>query len=202
MFPLGMVLFPGALLPLHVFEPRYRALVRDCVAGEPEFGVVLIDRGHEVGGDDQRRSIGTMARLLQVGEMPDGRFMVQAVGVRRLRVTAWLPDDPYPLADVEDWRDEGESLASTDRVEELAGTLRRVRALASELGEDSGALDVQLAEDPTLASYQLCALAPLGAEDRYRLLSAPGPAERLDRLDELLADAAVLLQFRLDDGGG
>ncbi|MGZ4700329.1 MAG: LON peptidase substrate-binding domain-containing protein, partial [Ilumatobacteraceae bacterium] len=67
MFPLGTVLLPGVVLPLHVFEPRYQQLVRDCLdASEHEFGVVLIDRGSEVGGGDSRLPIGVIARLVQV----------------------------------------------------------------------------------------------------------------------------------------
>ncbi len=61
MFPLSAVLFPYASMPLHVFEPRYRALMRDCLAGDPRFGVVLIERGSEVGGGDQRSSRGRAA---------------------------------------------------------------------------------------------------------------------------------------------
>ena len=86
MFPLGSVLVPSAGLPLHVFEPRYRALVQDCLAGDREFGVVLIERGSEVGGDDVRTSVGTVARIVEATELPDGRWAVAAVGVRRVRV--------------------------------------------------------------------------------------------------------------------
>ena len=105
MFPLGGVLFPSMVLPLHVFEPRYRALVRDCLDGDGEFGVVLIERGSEVGGDDVRTDVGTMAHILQAEELDDGRWVVAAVGTRRLRVRSWLPDDPYPRAAVDDWPD-------------------------------------------------------------------------------------------------
>ena len=105
MFPLGTALVPSAGLPLHVFEPRYRALVKDCLAGVPEFGVVLIARGSEVGGGEVRTDLGTVARIVESAELPDGRWALVAVGVRRIRVTAWLPDDPYPRADVEDWPD-------------------------------------------------------------------------------------------------
>ena len=122
MFPLGTVLFPGALLPLHIFEERYRQLVKDCLADEPEFGVVLIDRGHEVGGGDVRREVGTVARILEVAELPDGRYFLQAAGVRRIRVQSWLDDAPYPRADVEEWPDEDASLATSERV---AGSGRR-----------------------------------------------------------------------------
>src|SRR5829696_5584015 len=100
MFPLGTVLLPGAYLPLHVFEPRYRALVRDCLEGDGEFGVALIERGQEVGGGDSRFDVACVARIVEAGEMPDGRWALGTVGVRRARVEAWLPDDPYPRAEV------------------------------------------------------------------------------------------------------
>jgi Lon protease-like protein len=202
MFPLGTVLFPGALLPLHVFEPRYRQLVKDCLAGEPEFGVVLIDRGHEVGGGDVRREVGTVARILEVNELPDRRYLLQAVGVRRIRVRSWLDDAPYPRAEIEEWPDEGASLVTTERVTEVANRGRRVRALASELHEGAGPLEIDIADDPLLASYHLCALAPVGPDDSYKLLACPGPVERLDGLDELLADAETVLRLRLGSGHG
>ena len=102
MFPLGTVLFPRAPLSLHVFEPRYRVMMHDCLRGDREFGVVLIERGSEVGGGDVRVSVGTLAQLVRSTELPDGRYSVHAVGVRRIRVRTWLDDDPYPRADVEE----------------------------------------------------------------------------------------------------
>ena len=86
MFPLGAVLFPSMVLPLHVFEPRYRALTRDCLAGDRRFGVVLIERGSEVGGGDVRFSVGTAAQIVEAAELPDGRFALGTVGVQRVRV--------------------------------------------------------------------------------------------------------------------
>ena len=106
MFPLGTVLLPFAHLPLHIFEPRYRALVKDVLAGEGEFGVVLIERGHEVGGGDVRFRVGTVARIVQSAELPDGRWLVDAVGTERFRIAEWLPEDPYPQALVEALDDE------------------------------------------------------------------------------------------------
>ena len=101
MFPLGTVLVPGQGLPLHVFEPRYRALVEACVAGDGCFGVVLIERGSEVGGGDVRFDIGTVARIREVAQAPDGRYAVAAVGTDRFRVVQWLDDDPFPRAEIE-----------------------------------------------------------------------------------------------------
>src|SRR5438552_13967117 len=105
MFPLGTVLFPFAPLPLHVFEPRHRALTRACLDGDREFGVVLIERGSEVGGNDVRTSVGTVATIVEAAELDDGCWVLGTVGGRRIRVRAWLPDEPYPRADVEDWPD-------------------------------------------------------------------------------------------------
>jgi Lon protease-like protein len=201
MFPLGSVLVPGLLLPLHVFEPRYRQLVRDCLAGDGEFGVVLIERGSEVGGGDVRTDAGTVARIVQADEMPDGRFAVGAVGVRRLRVERWLEDDPYPRAEVADWPDPDET-ATGDRTEaaEVAALLRRAAALRTELGEPAPPLDLELADDPTLASYQAIAVAPLGPVDQQALLCAPSVARRTEMLRDLLVDHIELLEARLSAG--
>src|SRR5688500_13997113 len=106
MFPLGSVLLPGMFLPLHVFEPRYRAMVEHCLAGDHEFGVVLIERGREVGGGDVRTHAGTVARIAEARQFADGRWALAAVGMRRIRVEAWLEDDPYPRAEVVEWPDE------------------------------------------------------------------------------------------------
>jgi Lon protease-like protein len=199
MFPLGTVLLPGGLLPLHVFEPRYRRLVEDALEGEAhEFGVVLIERGSEVGGGDQRTGVGTVARMLQVAQMADGRYALVVVGTQRVRVVAWLPDDPYPLADVEVWLDEGPDAPGLQaRVDEVASRLRSALALAVELGDSVADAELHLGDDPLLATYHLSGMAPLGPADRQRLLAAPGPDARLTLLTELLDGVEEVLAFRL-----
>jgi len=202
MFPLGSVLLPGAVLPLHVFEPRYRQLVIDCLAddsGDPEFGVALIERGWEVGGGDERSDVGTVARMVRVEALDGGRYAIVAVGTRRIRVNAWLPDDPYPIADVDDWPDDDVSQPGLDeRVDSMTSRLRQVLSLAAQLGEAPADIDLgMISEDPLVASYHLAALAPLGPADSYRLLCAPGPAARLDGLGAALDDVEAVLRFRL-----
>jgi Lon protease-like protein len=196
MFPLGTVLLPGAVLPLHVFEPRYRALLADCLAGEPEFGVVLIERGGEVGGGDVRRSVGTVARIVEVTGIPDGRSAVVSVGTRRLRVNEWLPEEPYPVADVDDWPDVDDR-SDSPSLEAVLGHLRRVLALQTELGDPAPPVATAVSDDPVLATYHASALAPLGPDDQYRLLAAPGPGARLALLDALLTEAEDALRFRI-----
>ena len=200
MFPLGSVLLPGDLLPLHIFEPRYRALVRHCLAAElPEFGVVLIERGREVGGGDVRRDVGTVARLVQLAETPDGRYAAIAVGVRRVRVTRWLADDPYPQAEVEDWPEaDDDPLDAGAFALTLEPRVRAAAALATRAGDPSGSADGKLQPDPVMGSYQLVTMAPLGAADRYELLCCPGPLARLHRLEGLLQDVEAVLRFRLE----
>jgi Lon protease-like protein len=199
MFPLGSVLLPGVVLPLHVFEPRYRALVRDCLAGDRSFGVVLIERGSEVGGGDVRTDAGTLARIVRVDELPGDRYALVAVGLHRIRVTRWLPDDPYPRAEVEPWPDEPGPAAGGDgaALAEVTALLRRAAALRAELGEPAPPLDVDLGDDPVVAGYRATALSPLGPADRHDLLCAATAGARLDRLRELLRDQIELLEARL-----
>jgi len=201
MFPLGSVLLPGGVLPLHVFEPRYRQMVIDCLQadGTPEFGQALITHGREAGGGDERAMIGTVAQMIQVEALDEERYALVAVGVRRIRINAWLPDDPYPLADVDDFPD-----LETDPPNlalDVAATHSRVLAtlaMAHEL--DDSAMDpaeIEISDDPLVATYHLAALAPIGPADRYRLLAADGPMQRLEILDGVLDDVEAMLKFRL-----
>jgi Lon protease-like protein len=202
-FPLpGSALFPGSVLPLHVFEPRYRQMVIDCLAadGTPEFGQVLITHGREAGGGDERSDVGTVAQMLQIEALDEQRYAVVAVGTRRIRVNAWLPDDPYPLADVDEWPDADPDAGGLDVL--VAASHARVRAalaLAAEL-DDVAPVDLaetEISDDPLVATYHLASLAPIGPADRYRLLTADGPLRRLDVLDEVLDDVEAMLKFRL-----
>jgi Lon protease-like protein len=202
MFPLGTVLFPTLFLPLHVFEPRYRELVRRCLADEsdPEFGVVLIERGSEVGGADVRTDVGTVARILEAAELDDGRWVLGTVGTRRIRVRRWLADDPFPRAETEDWDDGQTAIPLADAYAEATSLLRRVLALKAEVGETAPPATVELADDPLLGSYQLAALSSLGPADQQKLLAADTPEERLDETRRMLAEEADFLAQRLAMG--
>jgi Lon protease-like protein len=191
MFPLGSVLLPGMVLPLHVFEPRYRQLMRD-LGPSGEFGVVMIERGHEVGGGDIRADLGAVAQIVESEELDDGRWLVVAVGTRRIRVVSWAPDDPYPVADVEDWPDAPEDVD----LRPVRLGLDRILALAERLGVD--VVDADLSPSPVEAIYQAAIMAPLGPVDRLRLLACDGVAARADLLVQQLADLEDVLRFQLD----
>ena len=201
MFPLGSVLFPSLVLPLHIFEPRYRALITDVLAGGGEFGVCLIERGSEVGGDDVRFGVGTVARVREAAELPDGRWAVVAVGTRRIAVDRWLADDPYPRAEVTDLPDPTPDDDELHLLPEVTRLLRSALAKAAELGESGTPATIELSDDPVLASHQLAALAPIPTIDQYGLLAAGTVGLRLAGLHGRLLEAHEVLDLRIAGQG-
>jgi uncharacterized protein len=197
MFPLGLVLFPGMALPLHIFEPRYRQLVEDCLSGEPSFGVSLITHGKETGGGERRSDVSTLTRIIEVHRFDDGRFALTTVGLSRIRVLGWYADDPYPQAEIEPWPDESDGAVSG----EIGQTVRaQLRDLLAQIGGEAALQPLAGFPDDLDASeesFALCAMAPLDTHDRQRLLCAPGPLARLLLLSELLEEQADIVRFTL-----
>ncbi len=185
MFPLSTVLFPGALLMLQVFEPRYRRLLDDCMADDRIFGVVLIARGSEVGGGDERFSVATEARIEQAVPLATGRWTLAVSGRSRLAVDSWLADSPYPRAVVRELSSTGTVPGPT--LEAAASAVTRANALAAELGTGPGLrpLRPDPGGDPERRLWQLCDAAPLGQLDRQRLLEIDDLAERAEALRSL-----------------
>jgi Lon protease-like protein len=197
MFPLGTVLFPHGVLPLRVFEPRYRVMVAHCLDQDARFGVVLIERGSEVGGGDTRFHVGTVAQIVQAARTPDGRFSLATVGAERIDVMEWLADDPYPRALVRS-RAEGEPARDgTEISDAVCELLRRVHELRSELGAPAHRGDVVLSPDLVRASYEAAILSPLGPLDAQALLELDDAVDRLEALAECLRHEEELLRFRL-----
>lgn len=201
MFPLGSVLLPSTVISLHVFEERYRAMVRHCMAGDRRLGVVLIERGSEVGGGDVRFDVGTRARIDDAVELDDGRWVMILVGEARVRVERWLPDDPYPRAEVVLCEEAPlDPAAASARRAELEGLLRRVVALQVEVGDVEAEREVVLSGDPAVATWQAVAMSPLGPLDAQRVLATDGASERLDLVLSLLAEEAAVLAQRRSGG--
>ena len=188
MFPLGTVLMPHMVLPLHIFEPRYRTMFDDLMDGDREFGVVQIERGSETGGGDVRGDVGTVARVLQAEELDDGRWVAVTVGTRRLRVREWYPDDPYPQARVDELAEDGIDDDVRRRRDGLLPRVRRLLALRSELGDDTVPSTFDVATDDAVSCWQLLVLTPLSEHDAQQLLAIDGWDERLDRFAALLGE--------------
>ncbi|MDF2563423.1 MAG: hypothetical protein K0R99_4869 [Microbacterium sp.] len=199
MFPLGSVLFPYTPLVLRVFEPRYLTMMgRLLDLEDAEFGVVLIERGFEAGGGDERASIGTMARILQI-EAGAADLYVVAVGGERIAVDRWREDDPHPVAEVSTiaplvWDD---ALAPLHR--EAEQVVRRVATLASVLDEGRWDPGTALSDDPVESTWQLAAIAPLGEYDRFRLLKSTSLGGLLRAIVDLCLEEELVLIARAAD---
>jgi len=201
MFPLQTAVLPGESLPLRVFEPRYAALVTDCLATDaPEFGVVLIARGREVGGGDERNDVGALARIVSHADHGGGRYQLKCLVQERFRVVEWLPDDPYPRAVIEPWPDEPGvvSMAAILAVEDDIWSLLETLAGISEVQLPSRA-DIleRLPAEPGKRLYAMAAAVPLGVADKYSVLAAPGPVERLPVLRDAVETVKAMVRFQL-----
>lgn len=196
MFPLGSVLFPAMPLSLRVFEPRYLQMLQDLLPDGPaEFGVVLIERGQEVGGGEKRFDVGTVAQVAEL-KVADGHLALLGEGTRRIEVVEWLAEDPYPRARVRQvpalaW-DDGER----DRRDQTEALVRRTLARASEYEDLTWSPSVQLSDDPVDALWQLAAIAPLGPLDQIGLLRCTSPRELLDAIFTATQDVGEVLDAR------
>ena len=184
MFPLGSVLFPGMPLPLRVFEPRYVTMLSSVLdEREREFGVVLIERGSEVGGGDVRFGVGTVARIASV-EITQESIALLATGAARFEVVRWLADDPFPRAQV---RELDALELDAPAVSALAAAEALVRATmsrASEFVELPWPADIALSDEPAERVWQVAGIAPLGSLDQFELLRSRTATELLARLVE------------------
>ena len=198
LFPLGTVLFPGLLLPLHIFEERYRQLVRDLTAGpEPRrFGVIAIRQGRETGVDGIQalHEIGCTATLRQVKELDDGRYDIVTVGADRFRLVSVDDSRPYLQGEVDLLTEEtGEATA--------AGQAARVvrdgfRAYLSSLAE-RGVTQIsapELPADPVTLSYLVGASMIIDLSDRQTLLAEPDALHRLAAERTLLSRELTMLR--------
>ena len=193
-FPLGSVLMPAMPLNLRIFEERYLKLLGDLLGEEtPEFGVVLIERGQEVGGGEKRMDIGTIASVIEIGTT-DEFYGLQSVGSKRFRVNAWLPDDPYPIADIDFlpnliWDDN----LMPARVH-LETKVRRLLAFASEFGDLQFGADVEFSDDPMDACWQLAGVLPVGQLDQIDLLASQSAEELIAKTNEIVNEGNKSLE--------
>ncbi len=205
MFPLGSVLFPGMPLPLRVFEPRYVAMLMSVLEGsEREFGVVLIERGSEVGGGDVRFGVGTVARIVSV-EQTAGVIALVATGGARFEVVRWLQDDPFPRAEVRELPPVDLDESTPVELSAAEAVVRATIARASEFVELTWPADIELSPDVAQRIWQVTAIAPLNSLDQYALLRSTTASDLLTRLVDETQAADVLFAAGwgsdLQDGG-
>jgi hypothetical protein len=198
LFPLGTVLYPGLLLPLHIFEERYRQLMRDLLAepGPQRFGVIAIRKGRETGidGVSSLYEVGCTATLRQVVEQTDGTFDIVVAGSSRFTLQAIDDSWSYLRADVELIEDEtGDEAAA----QAAAGVVQRafhgyLAALAERGVTQQGELD--LPDEPTLLSYLVAATMVIDLPARQGLLAQPDALARLEAERALLSRETAMLR--------
>jgi uncharacterized protein len=191
LFLLRTVLFPHMPLSLHVFEDRYKQMLQDCLESGQSFGVVAIREGEEVGGEARPCDVGTVARIVHVEQLDDGRMNLIISGASRFRVVREVPGKPYAQADV-DYLEEEEPPVDGDlsrRVKQaFEGYISSLRRMAPNLSS----VPVIPAEDEVLG-YLVAAMVETPLAARQRLLEAQTPAERMEMELKILRFEADLL---------
>ena len=196
LFPLTSVLFPGMRMPLHIFEERYRIMIRECIEEDAPFGVLLIKSGAEVGGGAVPHDIGTTARIMQVEYMDDGRMNIFAVGEQRFRIVSINTTQPYLRGEVAPL----ETVAASDSAH---AAMPRAREIFDDYLKTYFALGDQwtrgvfLPADPNDAADYIATRLDVGAELKQELLEQLDPAERLRRELEVIAELLPDMQGRL-----
>ncbi|GAC1409937.1 MAG: LON peptidase substrate-binding domain-containing protein [Mycobacterium sp.] len=205
MFPLEVAMLPGEELPLRIFEPRYTAMVSDCLAtDDPSFGVVLIAAGREVGGGDARSDVGALARITECADFGDGRYRLRCMMADRIRVLEWQPDDPYPRAAVEVWPDAAGAAVDVDAIREIEARMMALfERIATARGAQVDPSDIVFGADesgdPAMWLYALASRVPMGQADRYAVLSAPTVTDRVTALRDAVETVIAMVEFQLSE---
>lgn len=195
-FPLNTVLFPGQVLPLHIFEDRYRLMIRRCLADDTPFGVALIKQGREVGETAIPHQVGTIARIVESAYLPDGKMNIITVGVERFRILRLFYDQPYLRGEVEPL-----PLVEAEDPTAEARLARRVRDLAIryiELIAEAAGLQIQIdqmPDAPAQIGYLAAVAMQIDNREKQQLLRAPSLAQILSLELTLLNRENALLTW-------
>jgi Lon protease-like protein len=195
LFPLNTVLFPGMPLPLHIFEPRYREMIAVCSRDERPFGVVLIKDGQEVGEAAEPFTVGTMARIVGVDRLPDGRLNIMTIGTQRFRLLEHFADrKSYLVGEVEPLKDDS---TPTEVLQELAkevGTLGQRYAALVQTASEHDLVPLQLPGDAEEISYTIGAGLHIRNEERQHLLELVSTTARLGAEKQILQREIQLIE--------
>lgn len=196
-FPLPLVLFPGVTIPLHIFEPRYRRMLADCLERDRRFGIVFLAEGATeeslgIGGD-----VGCVAHVLSHEALPDGRSNITVEGRDRFMLRAFVTSAlPYHVGMVVPHEDVPEPV---DSLEPLATHVRerfeRIARAARTISDDEDAIP-ELPDDPTLLAFRVASFIDLSVAERQRLLASTSPGERLRTVDSVLEPAVDPMEQR------
>ena len=197
LFPLNVVLFPDAVLPLHIFEDRYKLMVQRCLDGDSQFGVVLIKMGSDVGEPAEPYSVGTVAKILQVQRLDGGRMLISVQGEERFRIAEITQAHPYIKGEVEVLDEDTEPDISPSELEGIQKAASRNLSLM--LGFRGGWVrEAKMPEDPAALSYFVASLLQAELPEKQALLEEPSTTARLRRELEVLDSEAVTLREHME----
>lgn len=191
LFPLNVVLFPGQLLPLHIFEPRYRVMIRTCIEQSSPFGVVLIaglspEAPHEVG---------TTARIAEVERLPDGRMNILTIGEERFRIHSFrVSKHGYLIGNVSDYPLESGHPEERQLAQQLRPQLVRYLQHLSEVSQTPLQLDA-VPSDPTELAMLTAMALQVSLLRKQLLLTSPDLRTLLAAERELLAQELAMIDL-------
>jgi Lon protease-like protein len=190
------VLFPGAPLPLHIFEPRYREMLADCMSGSREFGLVCRE-GNLPEREIAAGTIGCVAYVESVEPLPDGRSNILVTGRERFALDHFVESpSPYHVADVTPVQDDVESEIVLDPLARRVRSLfDRVGRAARQIADDAAPLP-ELPEDPARTSFAMAQYIDLDLAVKQQLLSSRSPSARLRQLEQLLGNVVETIEAR------
>jgi Lon protease-like protein len=197
LFPLNTVLFPSMVLPLHIFEDRYKLMINTCLAQDKPFGVVLIYSGTEVEESAIPHPVGTVARIANWEWLPDGRMNILSIGDRRFRILEYADfESPYLTGSVEYWDDEPADFLDLPKLMNNVGRnfidyLTLIMSLADQALPVS---QLHLPTDPSMLSYQVASNLQIDVNEKQELLEEPSAVARLQRELTLLRREGGFLQ--------
>jgi uncharacterized protein len=197
LFPLNTVLFPGMVLPLHIFEPRYKVMISECVRENKPFGVVLIREGQEVGESASVHEFGTSAYVTQVEQLKDERMNIQTVGYQRFKIHGLRQGRPFQVGLVEDMPIPGEDDDTVKQavtklgpmLESYLMTLKKMSALSLTFDE--------IPKDGRALAYLTAIMLPIQTGEKQELLEAPDLQNMLNQQIQLIRREMMFLRHML-----
>ena len=199
LFPLNTVLFPGAALPLQIFEERYKQMLQDCMAADSRFGAVLIKEGVEVGGPAVPHATGTVAEIVQVSDGQRGRFLISCVGRQRFRIKSISDELPYLSGSVELLAEEADQGVTPELTAAVREDVAAYLALVSGLG-GGWVRDIPVPTEPVSLSYLAAAALQVDTARKQALLEEPTASSRLRSALSLLNRSTEDLRRRVEEG--
>jgi uncharacterized protein len=198
LFPLNTVLFPGQMLPLHIFEDRYRLMIRRCLAEDLPFGVVLIKRGSEVGAEAEPHAVGTIARILKSSHQSDGTIDIVTVGQERFCIDHLIHDQPYLRGEVKTLP--MQEPTDVDVVATLAEQVRDSVSRYIKLIAEAAGLQIQvdaMPVEPQKLGYLTGVAMQIDNREKQEILADSSLQEVLAREIQLLNRENALLRWMI-----